>query len=128
MLHTTLYFIKILFKKGDILRIKMTIVFETTSVILLNVSENGIFFYFQKKFFLDFEKNNGNQRLPSSYLLELIVIGEWKQAESPENFDLRKGFYHVLTAITNYTRMRLVSTQNYTVHQCQYLHKIYLLY
>lgn len=52
MLHTTLYFIKILFKKGDILRIKMTIVFETTSVILLNVSENGIFFYFQKNSFL----------------------------------------------------------------------------
>ena len=35
MLHTTLYFIKILFKKWDILRIKMTIVFETTSVIFI---------------------------------------------------------------------------------------------
>ena len=82
-----------------------------------------------KLFFWNFEDNTTehDQRLPSSFLLELIVINEWKRAGSPQDFDLRKGFYHVLTAITNYRTMRLASTQNYTSHHCRYLYTILLI-
>ncbi|XP_078322334.1 2'-5'-oligoadenylate synthase 1A-like [Crassostrea virginica] len=65
-----------------------------------------------------FKGKKSKKQLPPSYLLELIVIGEWNRAKSPENFDLQKGFYHVLTAIRNYKEMGLVSTQNYTSHHC----------
>nr|XP_022293879.1 2'-5'-oligoadenylate synthase 1A-like [Crassostrea virginica] len=74
---------------------------------------------FWKKTGFEDNTTEHDQRLPSSFLLELIVINEWKRAGSPQDFDLRKGFYHVLTAITNYRTMRLASTQNYTSHRCR---------
>ena len=68
-----------------------------------------------------FQESTSYQRLPSSFLLELIVINEWKRAGSPEDFDLRKGFYQVLSSITHYRTMRLAYTQHYKFHHCQYL-------
>ncbi|XP_078322331.1 2'-5'-oligoadenylate synthase 1A-like isoform X2 [Crassostrea virginica] len=66
----------------------------------------------------NFEESTSYQRLPSSFLLELIVINEWKRAGSPEDFDLRKGFYQVLSSITHYRTMRLAYTQHYKFHHC----------
>nr|XP_022293878.1 2'-5'-oligoadenylate synthase 1A-like isoform X2 [Crassostrea virginica] len=77
---------------------------------------------FWKKTEFEDSVSDPDRKLPSSYLLELIVINEWKRAGSPQNFDLRKGFYQVLTAITNYRTMRLASTQNYTSHHIRYLY------
>ncbi|XP_078322343.1 inactive 2'-5'-oligoadenylate synthase 1B-like isoform X2 [Crassostrea virginica] len=59
----------------------------------------------------DFEESTGTLRLPSSYLLELIVFGEWERAGSPNDFDLRRGFYHVLTAVANYKTLSTYWTQ-----------------
>ncbi|XP_078322344.1 2'-5'-oligoadenylate synthase 1A-like [Crassostrea virginica] len=67
----------------------------------------------------DFEESTGTLRLPSSYPLELIVIGEWERAGGPNNFDLWKGFYHVLTAVDNYSKLKHAWTQNYTSHHCR---------
>ena len=75
--------------------------------------------YFIHEFSL--QESTGTLRLPSSYPLELIVIGEWERAGGPNNFDLRKGFYHVLTAVANYRKIELAWTQNYTSHNCRYL-------
>lgn len=60
-----------------------------------------------------FKENTVGQRLPSSYVLELIVIGEWEDAGSPQNFNLIKGFYNVLRAIANYSGIRRAWSRNY---------------
>ena len=70
---------------------------------------------------LSLQESTGTLRLPSSYLLELIVFGEWERAGSLNDFDLRKGFYHVLTAVANYSKLKLAWTRNYTSHHCRYL-------
>lgn len=61
----------------------------------------------------EFEESTGHQRLPSSYPLELIVIGEWEDAGKPQNFNLCKGFYHVLRAIADYRSLKHAWTVNY---------------
>lgn len=61
----------------------------------------------------EFEESTGPQRLPSSYPLELIVIGEWEDAGRPQNFNLCKGFYHVLRAIAHYRSLKHAWTINY---------------
>lgn len=61
----------------------------------------------------EFEESTGYQRLPSSYPLELIVIGQWENAGKPQNFNLCKGFYHVLRAIADYRSLRHAWTVNY---------------
>lgn len=61
----------------------------------------------------EFQESTGYQRLPSSYPLELIVIGQWENAGKPQNFNLCKGFYHVLRAVANYRSLRHAWTVNY---------------
>lgn len=60
-----------------------------------------------------FKESTGDQRLLSSYPLELIVIGQWENAGKPQNFNLCKGFYHVLRAVANYRSLRHAWTVNY---------------
>lgn len=57
-------------------------------------------------------QDDPSKRLPTSYPLELITIGEWEDAGKPEDFDMRKGFYHVMNAIKNYRN----------IHRVWYLH------
>ncbi|XP_062604692.1 2'-5'-oligoadenylate synthase 3-like [Saccostrea cucullata] len=65
--------------------------------------------YWRKTFF----EESSSRSLPTSYPLELITIGEWGDAGRPQNFDLRKGFYHVLRAIANYTKLKHAWNTNY---------------
>lgn len=67
----------------------------------------------------DFEESDGRKRLPSSYQLELISIAVWESAGEPENFNLCKGFYHVLRAIADYRNLKRAWTENYESHYCQ---------
>lgn len=60
-----------------------------------------------------FKESTGRQRLPSSYPLELKVIGEWEDAGRPQNFNICKGFYHVLRAIVHYRSLKHAWTVNY---------------
>ncbi|XP_052711005.1 2'-5'-oligoadenylate synthase 3-like [Crassostrea angulata] len=64
-------------------------------------------------------ENTSDQRLPSSYSLELIVIAVWETAGKPENFELCKGFYHVLRAIAYYRCLKHAWTLNYDSHYVQ---------
>lgn len=61
----------------------------------------------------EFQESSGKQKLPSSYILELIVIGKWGDAGKPENFNLCIGFYNVLNAIAHYERLKYAWTVNY---------------
>lgn len=61
----------------------------------------------------EFEERTDGKRLPSSYILELIAIGEWGNAGKPQNFDLCKGLYHVFRAIADYKSLRHAWTENY---------------
>lgn len=61
----------------------------------------------------EFEERTDGKRLPSSYILELIAIGEWGNAGKPQNFDLCKGLYHVFRAIADYRSLRHAWTENY---------------
>lgn len=67
----------------------------------------------------EFKESTSDQRLPSSYSLELIVIAVWEKAGKPENFDLCKGFYHVLRAIADYRCLKHAWTLNYDSHYVQ---------
>lgn len=60
-----------------------------------------------------FQERTDGKRLPSSYILELIVIGQWGKAGKPENFDICKGLYHVFRAIADYRNLRHAWTENY---------------
>lgn len=53
------------------------------------------------------------KRYPTSYPLELITIGAWQDAGSPENFDMRQGLYHVMLAMKNYRNLRRVWYEHY---------------
>lgn len=67
----------------------------------------------------EFKESTGDQKLPSSYPLELIVIAAWEIAGKPENFDLCKGFYHVLREIAAYRCLKHAWTLNYDSHYVQ---------
>lgn len=59
-------------------------------------------------------EDGSSKRLPTSYPLELITIGEWEDAGKPGNFDMRQGLYHVMKALQNYKRIKRVWYDNYT--------------
>lgn len=54
-------------------------------------------------------------RYPSSYLLELITIGKWKDTGEPENFQLHKGFFDVVSALAQYGTLKYTWSDNYDV-------------
>jgi hypothetical protein len=53
-------------------------------------------------------------------LLELITIGEWEDAGKPEDFDMRKGFYHVMNAIKNYRNIHRVCKTEFLCIMCSF--------
>ena len=52
------------------------------------------------------------KRLPPSYLLELLTIHAWENANCPERFDVKIGFTAVIEALKDHQRLR-VSWGNY---------------
>ena len=64
--------------------------------------------YWRKTFL---PKKSG-KRLPPSYLLELLTIHAWENANRPERFDVKIGFKAVMEALKNHQRL-CVSWGNY---------------
>ena len=52
------------------------------------------------------------KRLPPSYLLELLTIHAWENANRPERFDVKIGFKAVIEALENHQSLR-VSWEDY---------------
>ena len=59
--------------------------------------------YWRKTFL---PKKSG-KRLPPSYLLELLTIHAWENANRPERFDVKIGFKAVIKALKNHQRLRV---------------------
>ena len=47
------------------------------------------------------------KRLPPSYLLELLTIHAWENANRPARFDVKIGFKAVIKALKNHQRLRV---------------------
>ena len=59
--------------------------------------------YWRKTFL---PKKSG-KRLPPSYLLELLTIHAWENANRPERFDVKIGFKAVIEALENHHSLRV---------------------
>ncbi|KAK3577491.1 hypothetical protein CHS0354_026445 [Potamilus streckersoni] len=57
--------------------------------------------------------DEGKNKWPDYYLLELITIRRWEEAGKPTTFDLRRGLYSVLHALVEYRDMKIQWLVNY---------------
>ncbi|KAL3868665.1 hypothetical protein ACJMK2_041443 [Sinanodonta woodiana] len=55
----------------------------------------------------------GDEKWPTSYVLELITIKKWEEAARPLSFDLKRGFYSVLNALVEHNELQIVWYKNY---------------
>ena len=55
---------------------------------------------------------SGSKHVPPSYLLELLTIHAWENANRPESFDMKIGFKAVMKVLKNHQSVR-VSWEDY---------------
>lgn len=55
---------------------------------------------------------SGSKHVPPSYLLELLTIHDWENANCPESFDMKIGFKAVMEVLKNHQNVR-VSWEDY---------------
>ena len=49
----------------------------------------------------------GHERLPPSYLLELLTIHAWEEANCPKKFNIKIGFKAVMKLLENHSNLRV---------------------
>ena len=82
--------------------------------------------YWRKTFL---PKKSG-KRLPPSYLLELLTIHAWQNANRPERFDMKIGFKAVIEALKDHQRLRVSWGDYYRedLIPSRYIHGVYCNY
>ena len=82
--------------------------------------------YWRKTFL---PKKSG-KRLPPSYLLELLTIHAWENANRPERFDVKIGFKAVIEALENHQSLRVSWGDYYTedLIPSRYIHGVFKMY
>ena len=55
----------------------------------------------------------GHERLPPSYLLELLTIHAWEKAKCPKKFNIKIGFKAVMELLKNHSNLRVSWNDNY---------------
>ena len=67
------------------------------------------------------------KRLPPSYLLELLTIHAWENANCPERFDVKIGFTAVIEALKDHQRLRVSWGDYYTedLIPSRYIHGVF---
>ena len=67
------------------------------------------------------------KRLPPSYLLELLTIHAWENANRPERFDMKIGFKAVIEALEDHQRLRVSWGDYYTedLIPSRYIHGVF---
>ena len=60
------------------------------------------------------ERASTGRRLPTSYVLELIVIHLWESKGGPYRFDTVKAFHSVMEALVHVESLRVTWRNNYT--------------
>ena len=56
----------------------------------------------------------GHERLPPSYLLELLTIHAWEKAKCPKKFNIKIGFKAVMELLENHSNLRVSWDDNYS--------------
>ena len=56
----------------------------------------------------------GHERLPPSYLLELLTIHAWEKANCPQKFNIKIGFKAVMELLENHSNLRVSWDDNYS--------------
>ena len=56
----------------------------------------------------------GHERLPPSYLLELLTIHAWEKAKCPKTFNIKIGFKAVMELLENHSNLRVSWDDNYS--------------
>jgi hypothetical protein len=54
------------------------------------------------------EKRISRPNWPSSYALELVVIGAWNDAGNPDKFEMTQALHAVLTSLVNRRNLKIV--------------------
>ena len=70
----------------------------------------------------------GHERLPPSYLLELLTIHAWEKAKCPKKFNIKIGFKAVMELLENHSNLR-VSWEDYYSNSIlienRYFHRLF---
>jgi hypothetical protein len=54
------------------------------------------------------EKRFDKPNWPNSYTFELVIISAWNDVGNPENFDMAKALYAVLTSLINHRSFKIM--------------------
>ena len=70
----------------------------------------------------------GHERLPPSYLLELLTIHAWEKANCPQKFNIKIGFKAVMELLENHSNLRVSWDDNYSKSifiENRYFHRVF---
>ena len=70
----------------------------------------------------------GQERLPPSYLLELLTIHAWEKANCPQKFNIKIGFKAVMELLENHSNLRVSWDDNYSKSifiENRYFHRVF---
>jgi len=70
----------------------------------------------------------GHERLPPSYLLELLTIHAWEKAKCPKKFNIKIGFKAVMELLKNHSNLRVSWDDNYSKSifiENRYFHRVF---
>ena len=80
--------------------------------------------YWRKKYI----RQIGHKRLPPSYLLELLTIHAWEEANCPKKFNIKIGFKAIMKLLENHSNLR-VSWEDYLSKSIfienRYFHRVF---
>ena len=69
-----------------------------------------------------------HERLPPSYLLELLTIHAWEKAKCPKKFNIKIGFKAVMELLENHSNLRVSWDDNYSKNifiKYRYFHGVF---
>ena len=70
----------------------------------------------------------GHERLPPSYLLELLTVHAWEKANCPQKFNIKIGFKAVMELLENHSNLRVSWDDNYSKSifiENRYFHRVF---
>ena len=70
----------------------------------------------------------GHERLPPSYLLELLTIHAWEKANCPQKFNIKIGFKAVMELLEDHSNLRVSWDDNYSKNifiKYRYFHGVF---
>ena len=69
----------------------------------------------------------GHERLPPSYILELLTIHAWEKANCPQKFNIKIGFKAVMELLENHSNLRVSWNDKSIFTENRYFHRVFRL-